>query len=145
MNTDELKKERLIARKEKQSTKVDAINYVLAAVETIEMRSNKTMTDDEVMNTIKKVVAELNETYEMYNDGKHEQGLADCTSKIDVLKEYLPTELSDEEIVDAVSSAIKEAEATTMRDMGKVMGLLAKYGTSLDKGKASKLVKEQLS
>ena len=145
MNTFELKEERLLARKAKESTKVDAINSVLTTIETIELRNNKTLSDDEVMNAIKKTVCELEETYEMYNDGYHGNELSECCLKLSHLQRYLPADMTGAEIESAVVSAIEAVGAETMRDMGKVMGALQKYGVELNKGKASKIVKERLS
>ena len=145
MKISELKKQKLLARKAGESLKVDAINYVLSTVETIELRNNKQLSDDEVVGTIKKVVSELEETRQMYYDGGKDSMALEAEKKIAILGEYLPAEMSEEEIEAAIDKAIEIVNAQTSKDMGKVMGALKKHGAAIDMGKASKIVKEKLS
>ena len=67
-------------------------------------------------------------------------------SEIKVIEEFLPTQLSEDEINSAVESVIKEVGASSIRDMGKVMGALkSKYAGQMDFGVVGALVKNNLS
>ena len=67
-------------------------------------------------------------------------------SEIKVIEEFLPTQLSEDEINSAVESVIKEVGASSIRDMGKVMGALkSKYAGQMDFGAVGALVKNTLS
>ena len=62
-----------------------------------------------------------------------------------VIEEYLPRKLSDAEVAEAIEKAIEEAEATSIRDMGKVIGRLkAQYNGQMDFGRVGLMVKSQL-
>lgn len=142
----QLKKEKILARKAKNNVKVEAINYVLSMVEVIELRNNKTLSDDEVSSTIKKAVAELEETRDMYIGANRVDSAKDATDKINILTEYLPTMLTDEQTELAVEQAILFHGASSIKDMGKVMGSLKKdFGTMIDMSIVSSLVKKKLS
>jgi uncharacterized protein YqeY len=146
MNITELKKEKLLARKERNSVKVDAINYVISTVETIELRNNKQLSDDEVIGTIKKVVSELTETRDMYISAQKHDDAKEAEDQMEILMEYLPQILDEESTKEAVICVIAEVGADSMRDMGKVMGAVKKkLGASVDNALVSKIVKEQLS
>jgi uncharacterized protein YqeY len=66
-------------------------------------------------------------------------------AEIVVIEEFLPAQLGDDEIAAAVTQAIAQTEATSLKDMGKVMGVLkGKYAGQMDFGKAGGLVKQHL-
>ena len=81
----------------------------------------------------------------MYKEGGREELAAREAAEIDVIESFLPAQLSEEETVKAVESAIAQSGAASIKDMGKVMGVLkAKYAGEIDMGKVSALVKEKL-
>jgi uncharacterized protein YqeY len=146
VNTSQLKKDKLLARKDGNTSKVEAINYVLSAVETIELRNNKQLSGDEVISTIKKVVSELKETEQMYTDASKPDMAGECACKIAALEPYLPQMLSQEQTTTAIEKAIADVGAIDIKDMGKVMGLVKKeLGATVDMSLVSKIVKKKLS
>jgi uncharacterized protein YqeY len=164
MNITDLKKEKLQARRDKNRTKIEAIDYVLASVETIELRNNKQLSDEEILGTIKKVVSELTETRDMYIGGQKHDDAKECEDKMGHLQEYLPamldvseTELAVDIAIEQICKQKKEAlkkkdpdfdgdVIADMKDMGKVMGSIKKkFGATVDNALVSKIAKEKLS
>ena len=111
-----------------------------------EINKKSPLTDDEVLAIIKKQVKtrkdSMNE-YASYN----RMDLADSLQKeIDILNEYLPEELSDEELEKIVKETITKVKAESIKQMGMVIKTISsEYGARCDMAKVSKLVKERLS
>ena len=85
------------------------------------------------------------ESSKMYREGKRPELEAQELEEIEIIQEFMPTQLSDEEAKAAVEAAIAETGAESLRDMGKVMGVLkSKYRGQMDMGKASGVIKAAL-
>lgn len=137
------------AMKAGERAKVDALRLINAALKDkdIEARgSGKTLGDDDVLALLQKMIKSRQESVEIYEKA----GRTDLADKekgeIAVISAYLPQQLSEAEVAEAVKSAIAEAGATSIKDMGKVVAALkAKYTGRMDFGKASAAVKAALS
>lgn len=102
-------------------------------------------TDEQVLEILAKMVKQRNEAAATYEEAGRLELAEQELAEIAVIEEFLPTQLSDEEITAAVNQAIAETEAATLKDMGKVMGVLkSKYAGQMDFGKAGGQVKAQL-
>ena len=153
MNITELKKQKLLARKDGNPVKIAAIDNVLALIEMDELRQNKTLTPEEIDGKIKKVVSELKdseESFVMANEkgqiNKYDVAIQECQDKIVILKAFLPQQLSEKQTTLAVEQVIIEVGAESMKDMGKIMGAIKKdFGSMVDMGLVSKIVKEKLA
>ena len=102
--------------------------------------------DDEVLAILAKMTKQRQESAKTYE----EAGRLDLSerelSEIKVIEEFLPAQLSEDEIKSAVENAIKDVGASSIRDMGKVMGTLkGKYAGQMDFGAVGALVKANLS
>ncbi|BDV33613.1 GatB/YqeY domain-containing protein [Methylocystis iwaonis] len=136
------------AMKARDSAKVDALRLINAALKDkdIEARgAGKTLTEDDVLALLQKMIKSRQESLDIYEKA----GRADLADKekseIAVISSYLPQQLSQEEVAEAVKAAIAEAGATSIKDMGKVVAALkAKYTGRMDFGKASAAVKAAL-
>ena len=113
----------------------------------IELRSTdqKEILDSDVVNILNKMMKQRKESIEMYEKG----GRTDLAEKekfeISVIEEFLPKQMSDDEIVKSCKEAITEAQAQSIKDMGKAMKILKdKYLGTMDFAKAGKILKEQL-
>ena len=103
-------------------------------------------TDEQVLEILAKMVKQRNEAAATYEEAGRLELAEQELAEIAVIEEFLPTQLSDEEITAAVNQAIAETEAATLKDMGKVMGVLkSKYAGQMDFGKAGALVKDKLA
>lgn len=137
------------AMKARDSAKVDALRLINAALKDkdIEARgAGKTLTEDDVLALLQKMIKSRQESLDIYEKA----GRADLADKekseIAVISSYLPQQLSQEEVAEAVKAAIAEAGATSIKDMGKVVAALkAKYTGRMDFAKASAAVKAALN
>lgn len=126
--------------------RTSVLRMLKSALKNEEINKKSPLTDDEVLAIIKKQVKtrkdSMNE-YASYN----RMDLADSLQKeIDILNEYLPEELSDEELEKIVKETITKVKAESIKQMGMVIKTISsEYGARCDMAKVSKLVKEKLS
>lgn len=134
------------AMKAKDTFRTSVLRMLKSALKNEEINKKSSLTDDEVLAIIKKQVKtrkdSMNE-YASYN----RMDLADSLQKeIDILNEYLPEELSDEELEKIVTETITKVKAESIKQMGMVIKTISsEYGARCDMAKVSKLVKEKLS
>jgi uncharacterized protein YqeY len=114
----------------------------------IEARTGSAATDDDAMVTevLQKMIKQRRESVDLYRKGNREELAAAEEAEIAVIERFLPRQMSDDEAKAAIAAIIAEAGASSMKDMGKVMGLVKeRLGTSIDPARASGLVKAALS
>ena len=124
----------------------DTIRMFLSEVQKFEIDTREVVDDAKALQIINKMIKQRNDSIEQFNKGGRDDLVAKELSEVDVLNKYKPEQLSEDEIVLKVREAISSSEASSMQDIGKVMGLLknALSGTA-DMGLVSKVVKDQLS
>ena len=124
----------------------DTIRMFLSEVQKFEIDTREVVDDAKALQIINKMIKQRNDSIEQFNKGGRDDLVAKELSEVDVLNKYKPEQLSEDEIVLKVREAISSSEASSMQDIGKVMGLLknALSGTA-DMGLVSKIVKDQLS
>ena len=126
------------AMKEKDTLKKEVIQIVRAGVLQIE-KDNKidNLDDDSVLSVISKEIKKINDVMPDFEKSGRQDLIDEANMKSELLKAYLPEQLSEAEIEEIVAETIKEVGAQSIRDMGKVMGSV----TAKTKGKAdNKLV-----
>ncbi len=102
--------------------------------------------DSEIMSLLSKMVKQREESAKIYDENSRPELADQERAEIEVVRRFMPKELSDEQLKEAVSKAVEEADATCLKDMGKVMGALkSNYAGQIDMGKAGALVKSHLS
>lgn len=103
-------------------------------------------TDEELMSMMQTMIKQRNDSIKMYMDGNRPELAEKEKSEIAVIERFLPKQMNDVEIEAAIKALVAETGATSMKDMGKVMGALkAKYAGQMDFGKANGVVKACLS
>jgi uncharacterized protein YqeY len=124
----------------------DALRLLLAALKQREVDERKELADGDVVAVIEKMIKQRRDSITQFEQGGR-QDLADVEKfELSVLQVYMPQALSDAEIEAAVSTAIRDAAAKGMADMGKVMAVLKpKLAGRADMGKVSALVKARLA
>ena len=131
-------------RKKKNSIKPQ----ISPAILVIENRSNpdKKETDDEgIKKLLKKMIKQRAESIDIYKKNNREDLLKIEENEHKILSDYLPKQLSEEETKKICSEVIQKLGASSIKDMGKVMGELKKnYSDTLDFSKAGSLLKEIL-
>lgn len=134
------------AMKEKDTIKKDAITMLRASILQVEKDTQKTLNDDEICAIVAKEVKKRKESLKEYKDANREDIVEGLKKEIEVLSKYLPEQLSKEEIEKLVDQAIIESQATSMKDMGKVMSILRPKTAGKADGKlVSDIVKEKLA
>jgi uncharacterized protein len=137
------------AMKAGERAKVDALRLINAALKDkdIEARgAGKTLSGDDELALLQKMIKSRQESLEIYEKAGREDLAGKERGEIAVISAYLPQQLSEAEVADAVTAAIAEVGATSIKDMGKVVASLkAKYTGRMDFGKASAAVKAALS
>jgi len=143
---ERLKEEQKVAMKARNKPRLGTIRLALAAVKQIEVDESKSLTDDETIAVITKMVKQRRDSVAQYTVANRSD-LADIeTAEIEVLQEFLPQQLTKDELVALVEQAIADTGASSMRDMGKVMGALKpKTQGRADMGEVSKLLKAKLA
>lgn len=134
------------AMRSKDKLSLGTIRMALAAVKQKEVDERKEVSETEVLQILTKMVKQRQESITQFVKGGR-QDLADNEQlEIDVIKQFLPQPLSEQEIQSLVDEAIASTGASTMQDMGKVMGLLrGKLQGRADMGKVSGMIKSKLS
>ncbi|TAN59149.1 GatB/YqeY domain-containing protein [bacterium] len=135
------------AMKDKDALKVSTLSFLRSELKNTAIDKRKQALDDtEAITVIKKQIKQRQDSIEKFKQGSR-QDLADKEAKeLEILKSYLPQEVSEEEIKAAVEEAIKNTGASGAQDMGKVMKeLLAKFAGRADNKLVSEIVKARLS
>jgi uncharacterized protein YqeY len=136
------------AMKAGERAKVDALRLINAALKDkdIEARgAGKTLSEEDILALLQKMIKSRQESLDIYvKAGRNE--LADKEKgEIDVISAYLPQQLSEAEVTEAVKAAIAEVGAASIKDMGKVVAALkSKFTGRMDFAKASAAVKAAL-
>ena len=113
----------------------------------IELRATdqKEILDSDIVNILNKMMKQRKESIEMYEKGNRGDLAEKEKFEISVIEEFLPKQMSDDEIVKSCKEAITESQAQSIKDMGKAMKILKdKYLGTMDFAKAGKILKDQL-
>jgi uncharacterized protein YqeY len=133
------------AMRAKDAARLSAIRLLLAAMKQKEVDERQALTDADILGIVEKMLKQRRESIAQYEKAAR-QDLADQEKfEIGVLGAYLPQQMSEAEIDQAVAAAVGEAGAAGVKDMGKVMALLKpRLAGRADIGKVSALVKARL-
>ena len=135
----------------KDKIKISTYRLILSSIKDLEILNrsgpNKKETNDkDIVQLIKKMIKQRNESIDIYKKNNRNDLLAVEEKEVATLSTYLPKQLSDNETMDVCKQAINELGAQSIKDMGKVMGVLKKnYSDSLDFSKAGTILKEILN
>lgn len=140
------------AMRDKDATRLSTLRLINAAIKDMEIAKRGTeegvareLSDDEVLAILTKMVKQRRESVRAYEEGGRLELAEREQAEIEVIADFMPRPLSDEEEADAISSAIAEVGASSVRDMGKVMGLLkARYAGRMDFASAGATVRDRL-
>ena len=136
------------AMKAKDERRVSALRMVNSTFKNadIEARaSGKTLSDADLLPVLQKMIKQRQESKELYEKGGRPELAQQEAEEIAVISAFLPKQMSEAEMAAAIDAAIAETGAASMKDMGKVVGLLkGKFAGQMDFGKASGMVKAKL-
>lgn len=131
--------------KNKDTLRKSVITLIRSSIKQVEVDKRIELNDDDVTDIISKQLKQRNDSLEQFLDAGREDLVEETRSEIEVLKEYLPQQLSEEELNEIVKQTISEVGATSMKDMGKIMSVIKPKTKGRADGKLiNKLVKENL-
>lgn len=132
--------------KEKNEIRKNTVQMVRAAILQIEKDKGITVEDDKIIEIIAKEVKVKKDALEDFRKGGREDLVSQTDEEISILQEYLPKQLSNEEIKEIVKEVIEAVGATSMKDMGNVMReAKARIGAGADGRTINEIVKELLN
>jgi uncharacterized protein len=102
--------------------RLGALRYLKSAIRQVEIDQQKTLDEPGIIEVIAKQVKDRRESIRMFQEGNRPDLAAKESAELAVLEEYLPPQLSPEELTQLVQNAIKEVGAASIRDKGRVMG-----------------------
>jgi hypothetical protein len=134
------------AMKAGEKDRLKVVRLILAAVKQVEVDTRTELDDATVLGVLNKMVKQRRDSVEQFEKGDREDLAAIERAEIEVLKNYLPEQMSAEDLTALVDEVIAATGAEGMRDMGKVMGQIkAKAAGRADMGAVSATVKERLN
>ena len=134
------------ALKAKDKNTYPTLRLIVSAMKDAEIagrsKGQKEIKDSDIVSILKKMIKQRNESCEVYKKAGRTELLESETKEINVINIFLPKQLNEEETKKICEEAINSVGASSMKDMGKVMGVLKKdYGDVLDFSKVSNLIK----
>jgi uncharacterized protein YqeY len=134
------------AMKAKDKPRLTTIRLMMADFKRIEVDERIELDDDRVLAVLDKMVKQRRDSAQQFTDGDRPELAAQENYEIGVIQEFLPEQLSAEEITAMIDEALASTDATGMQAMGPVMGQLKpKLQGRADMGQVSQLVKQRLS
>ncbi|WP_147125479.1 GatB/YqeY domain-containing protein [Shimia ponticola] len=139
------------AMKDKEADRLATLRLINAAIKDRDIAARADGEDDgvpdaEVLAILGKMVKQRQESARIYEEGGRLELAEKELGEVAIINDYLPKQLSDEEVQAAVNAAISDTGAESIRDMGKVMGALkSKYTGQVDFAKVGGIVKRHLS
>ena len=138
------------ALKAKDKNTYPTLRLVVSAIKDAEIagrsKGQKEIKDSDIIAILKKMIKQRNESCEVYKKAGRNELLQNELREIDVINNFLPKQLSEEETKKICQETIKSINATSMKDMGKIMGVLKKkHADNLDFSKVSIILKGLLN
>ena len=138
------------ALKAKDKNTYPTLRLIISAIKDVEIagrtKDKKEITDSDITAILKKMIKQRNESCEVYKKAGRSELLENETKEMNVISAFLPKQLSEEEVKKICQETVKSVGATSMKDMGKVMGALkSKHADTIDFSKVSPIIKELLN
>ena len=143
---EKLQKELIDAMKAHDKKKIDVIKLVKASIQNEEINLKKELSDDEVLSIITKQVKMRSDAIKEFEKANRNDLIDAYNEEINILSEYLPKALSEEEAIKIIEDAFSIVDPKGPSDMGKIMKEVSpKLKNRFDMGKASSIIKNKLS
>jgi len=124
----------------------DTLRLFMAEVQRFEIDNKEEVDDAKAVQIINKMIKQRNDSISQFRNGGRDDLADKEQNEVDVLSKYKPEQLSEEDVAVKVKEAIAEVNASSMADMGKVMGILkSTLAGTADMGMVSNVVKNELS
>ena len=148
---DKIENDYKSALKSKDKNKISTYRLILSGIKDLDINNRsgpqkKETDDNDIKKLLKKMIKQRSESIDVYKKNNRSDLLEIEQGEADVISEYLPKQLGDEETKKICSDIIERTAASSIKDMGKVMGELKKnYADSIDFSKAGTILKELLN
>lgn len=134
------------AMRSKDNFKRDVIRFLMSAIKQIEVDERRELSDEDIQKIIQKFLKQRDESATQFKEAGRDDLCEKEIAEAAILKEYMPKQLSDNELTSIIQDAIKKTGASSMKDMGKVMGITINQTAGKADGKRiNSIVKELLS
>ncbi|HCP18804.1 MAG TPA: hypothetical protein DIT62_06005 [Alphaproteobacteria bacterium] len=138
------------ALKSGQTKRLSTLRLISAALKDKDIAartkgSGDAITDDEILSMLQTMIKQRQESTRMYRDAGRDQLAEDEDNEIQIIREFMPKQMDHDAVINAINTVISEVDAASVKDMGKVMGLLKqRYTGQMDFASASTTVKDML-
>ncbi len=139
------------AMKSKDKVALSTIRLITAALKDRDIGAREKgnaqgISDDEVLLMLQSMIKQRQESSKTYSEAGRDDLAEQEENEIDVIRNFMPKQLSDDEVLAAIDDIMKDIDAQSIKDMGRVMAVLKeKYAGQMDMGKAGGLAKQKLS
>lgn len=145
MLRDKIQNDYIDSYKAKDEFKIGVLRLIRSAIKNAEIESKKELSDDDVIQILKKEAKQRKDTISTYEETGHAEAAEHEKLELEFINAYLPTQMNDEELKSLVLLAIQQLAATNMSQMGQVIALVMKdHGNEVDGARVSAIVKELL-
>ena len=130
---------------------ISALRLVIASIKDRDIiakgkGNDSGINDEEIISLLQTMIKQRKSSIDMYLEGKREDLAKKEQNEIEIISKFLPKQLSKEEINNIIDMTIKSCEASSMKDMGKLMGILkGQLDGKADMGQVSQLIKSKLN
>lgn len=138
------------ALKNKDSVKLSTLRLISAALKDRDIAARSKgnidgISDDEILSMLQTMVKQRQDSSKMYRQGNREELALAEEEEITIIKNFLPEQMDDAGVAQAIATAIEQTQAESIKDMGKVMGYLKQnHAGQMDFGATSALIKAKL-
>ena len=141
-----IKSQVTISMKDGDKFRTTVLRMILAEIQKIEIEEKSDLDELQITSILEKMIKQRNDAISQFEQAKRQELADKEKQEIEIIKEFLPEQMSDEEVSELVSKIISEVGAQDVKDMGKVMGSLKPLiAGKADAGFVSQLVKKALS
>jgi uncharacterized protein len=142
---DRITEDMKAAMRSGERERLSTIRLILAAIKQREVDERITLDDSQVLAVLEKMVKQRRESIAQFQTGGRQDLVDKESAELRIVQSYLPAQLSDAELAALIDEAVRSTGATTIKDMGKVMGAVkAKAQGRADMGALSARIKERL-
>ena len=146
MKLNDLQADVVGAMKEKDEAKVLTLRMLVSAIKNQQIEKKEELTEEEVGAVVQKEIKKRRDSIEQYKAGGRDDLAQKEQAELTLLEGYVPAQMTDEDLETVVKEVIEQTGATSMQDMGKVIGAVVAKGKGLAGGKRiSESVKKHLS
>lgn len=133
------------AMKEKDKLKLSVIRMVKSSIQMKELDLKRELNDEEVIDVISKEIKSRNDSIKEFEKGSRDDLIETTSKEIEILKMYLPKQLSDEELDEIIDKVFDDVKPESSKDMGKLMKTITPLVKGkADMGKVSSIIKSRL-